>query len=830
MQGRPPTRLAVTLLMLVAGVAPAWGDAPAPGVDYLRDVKPLLAARCVSCHGPEKPRAGLRLDTAAAAIRGGTSGPAVVPGAPDESELILAVRGEGVGERMPLKRPPLSEAEVATLRAWVAAGARFPADERPSPPAATHWAFVPPTRPAVPAVAGEGWVRNPIDPFVLAPLERDGIAPSPEADRPTLLRRLALDLVGLPPTPEEVAAFAADARPDAYERQVDRLLASPHFGERWGRLWLDAARYADSNGYSIDAPRQIWAYRDWVIRALNADRPFDEFTVDQLAGDLRDGATLEQRVATGFHRNTQVNQEGGIDPEQFRVEAVMDRVNTTATVWLGLTLACAQCHDHKYDPLSQKEYYGLFAFFNNADEPTLPLATPEQNAARERAERAADAYLRSIERDPALLALQRAWEESLDTAGRQKQTQEVREAFNAVFAARSAEANRVVFAAFVEQSREKAVAPHRRRLAAIRKDAPAPPTTLVVQERKAPRATRFLMGGDYTRPGDEVGPLTPAVLNRFEAPSERRPDRMDLARWLVDRSNPLTARVQVNRLWQAYFGRGIVETDGDLGTQGAPPSHPELLDWLAVELMERGWSLKAVHRLIVTSAAYRQASRARPDLAAIDPDNRRLARQSRLRLEAELIRDVALVAGGRLVPEIGGPSVFPPQPDGVMNLGQIRREWKADAGPNRYRRGMYTYFWRATPHPLFTVFDAPDGMRTCTRRLRSNTPLQALTLLNDAAFVELARDLAGRVLEGDASDAERLDRAFRLTLSRPPQPGEAARLRALLDSERDAYRDDAEGARAVAPPAPVAIDLSARAAWTSVARVLLNLDEFITRE
>jgi mono/diheme cytochrome c family protein len=830
MRHRPPTRLAVPLLLLAALAAPAPGDDAPTAVDYARDVKPLLAAKCVACHGPEKPRADLRLDTAAGAMRGGTSGPAVVPGNPDESELVLAVLGEGVGERMPLKRPPLSEREIETLRAWVAAGAKFPADEVPSPPPAIHWAFVPPTRPALPEVKGRDWVKNAIDPFVLAPLERDGIAPSPEADRATLLRRVSLDLVGLPPEPAEVAAFEADSRPDAYERQVDRLLASPHFGERWGRLWLDGARYADSNGYSIDAPRQIWAYRDWVISALNADRPFDEFTIDQIAGDLRPNPTLAQRVATGFHRNTQINQEGGIDPEQFRVEAVIDRVNTTATVWLGLTLACAQCHDHKYDPLAQKEYYGLFAFFNNADEPTLPLATPEQNAAREAAEREAEAFLKSIERDEALLALQKSWEESLDTSGRQKQTQEVREAFNTVFAERSPEANRVVFAAFVEQSKEQAVAPHRRKLAAIRKAAPAPPTTLVVQERRQPRVTRFLMGGDYTRPGDEVGPLTPAVLHAFEAPTERRPDRMDLARWLVDRRNPLTARVAVNRLWQVYFGRGIVETDGDLGTQGAPPSHPEMLDWLAVELMERGWSQKAIHRAIVTSAAYRQSSRVRADLAAIDPDNRRLARQSRLRLEAELIRDAALVAAGRLVPTIGGPSVFPPQPDGVMNLGQIRREWKADAGPDRYRRGMYTHFWRATPHPLFTVFDAPDGMRTCTRRLRSNTPLQALTLLNDAAFVELARDLAGRVLEAGGDDDARLDRAFRLALSRPPAPGEAARLRALLDSERRAYRDDAGGARAVAPPGPETIDLTARAAWTSVARVLLNLDEFITRE
>lgn len=401
-----------TVLALCVGLAlPASTLSAEEPVDYMRQVKPILAKHCVSCHGAVKPRAGLRLDTGAAARRGGHSGPAAIPGQADDSPLILAVLEEDPGQRMPLKRPPLSAQEIATLRAWIDAGAESPADELPSPAPATHWAFVPPRRPEPPAVRDEAWVRNPIDRFVLAPLERDGIPPSPEADRVTLIRRASLDLIGLPPTPAEVEAFLHDPDPDAYERLIDRLLASPHYGERWARHWLDQARYADSNGYSIDAPRSIWKYRDWVIDALNRDQPFDQFATEQLAGDLLPNATLEQKVATGFHRNTQINQEGGIDREQFRVESIVDRTNTTATVFLGLTMGCAQCHDHKYDPISQKEYYQLFAFFNNCDEPDLTVATPEEVARLEQAQREIDAYLEKIRKeDPSLREQQRAWE------------------------------------------------------------------------------------------------------------------------------------------------------------------------------------------------------------------------------------------------------------------------------------------------------------------------------------------------------------------------------------------------------------------------------------
>jgi mono/diheme cytochrome c family protein len=800
-----------------------------PAVDYLRDVKPLLAKHCVGCHGAEKPRSGLRLDTASGALAGGETGPAVVPGQPDESELLLAVMGEGVGERMPLKRPPLSSEQIATLRAWIAAGAPVPPDETPSPPPGQHWAFVPPVRPETPAAASDPFVRNPIDAFIVAALRDKGLAPSPEAGRSTLIRRASLDVTGLPPSPAEVAAFLSDDRPDAYERMIDRLLASPHYGERWARLWLDAARYADSNGYSIDAPRSIWKYRDWVIDALNRDQPFDQFTIDQLAGDLRPDATLDQKVATGFHRNTPINQEGGIDLEQFRVESVLDRVNTTGTVWLGLTVGCCQCHDHKYDPITQKEYYQLFAFFNNVEEPELPVATPEEVALQAEIERKVTAYLKAIETNPELLKGQKAWEDALDMVERQKQSQEVREAFGTPFDQRTPDTNRVIFAAYIDQAKDGAANEHRQAIAAIRKEAPKIVTTMVVQERDQPRETHLLMGGDFTRPGEPLSPGVPAVLPPLKAPQGRAPNRLDLAEWLVDPANPLTARVTVNRLWQVYFGRGIVETDGDFGTQGAPPSHPELLDWLATELVARGWSLKAMHRLILTSATYRQSSRTRPELAAIDPENRLLGRQSRLRLEAELVRDEALAASGLLVPVVGGPSVFPPQPDGVMSLGQMRREWKADTGPNRFRRGLYTFFWRATPHPLLTVFDAPDATRACTRRVRSNTPLQALTLLNDEAFFEFAQALARRILgEAPGDDAARLDHAFRLALARPPTSSEAARLDRLLQGERHALQADPDTARKLA--AAGAADPVEAASWTTIARVLLNLDEFITRE
>lgn len=794
------------LLVLVVLATPAIAD-DRP-VDYVRDVKPLLAAHCVRCHGETKPRSGLRLDTAKNIAIGGKGGPGFLAGKGEESPIILALRGEGTGERMPLKRPPLAPAEIETIRRWIDQGAKAPTEETPSTPP-VHWAFLPPTQHQPPTVKDESWPRNPIDRFILARLEKEGIAPSPVADRTTLIRRASLDLIGLPPRPAEIDAFVNDKRSDAYERMIDGLLASPHYGERWGRLWLDGARYADSNGYSIDAPRVIWPYRDWVINALNRDQPFDEFTIDQIAGDLRPGATMEQKVATGFHRNTPINQEGGIDVEQFRIDSVHDRVSTTATVWLGLTMGCCQCHDHKYDPLSQAEYYQFFAFFNDVDEIELPLATPEDVEKSKTVETAVTSYLKKIAiDDPTLWDKQKAWEAALDMVGRQKQSQDVRTAFDVVFDKRNEAQKQLVFAAFIDQ--DASVKPHRKAIAALKNGAPKIVTSMVVRERKEPRETHRLTQGDFTRPAERVSPGVPAVLPKLDAGGGKL-SRWDLARWLVDPKNPLTARVAVNRLWQEHFGRGLVETDNDFGTQGSPQSHPELLDWLALEFVNHGWSLKSVHRLIVTSATYRQGSRNRPDLQTRDPDNRLLARQSRLRIDAELVRDAALASSGLLNAKIGGPSVFPPQPDGVMNLGQMRREWTTSKDSDRYRRGMYTFFWRATPHPLLTVFDAPDGTRSCTRRLRSNTPLQALTMLNDEAFIECARSLSSQLTRISGTDDERLGEVFRRCLGRVPEPRELDRLRSLLKQQQS-------------------LGAGESTVWLTVARVVLNLDEFITRE
>ena len=809
---------------LLVGLYLTAGAAAADPADYLRDVKPLLARNCVSCHGAKNHKGGLRLDTAAAMRKGGRSGPAVVAGNSRESLLIGALEGSPGVTPMPYRRPPLAPDQIALVKAWIDSGALAPADEKPDEgtDAGRHWAFLPPRRSPPPPVKNAQGVRNPIDQFIWARLDTEGVAPSAEADRVTLIRRLSLDLLGLPPTVEEVDAFVADPCPDAYERLVDRLLASPHYGERWARHWLDLARYADSNGYSIDGPREIWKYRDWVIGALNRDLPFDQFTIEQIAGDMLPGATTEQKVATGFHRNTQINQEGGIDPEQFRVEAVADRVATTGVVFLGLTLGCARCHDHKFDPITQKEYYQLFAFFNNQDEPTLTLASPavaaQAEAIQAEIHKGAEEYT----------TRQDAWLKGLTDEQRAQIPRNIQVISNLGYEQRDRKQRQTLLSFF--KAREPSLYARLQSLEDLEKRRPRFPTTMVLRERTKPRETAIHIQGDFTRPGERVTPGVPAILPPLEGVPQ--PSRLDLARWLVDRRNPLTARVTVNRFWERFFGKGLVETENDFGTQGSPPTHPELLDWLACEFMERGWSVKAIHRLIVTSATYRQSSHARSDLAKRDTDNRLLARQNRLRLEAEVIRDEGLAAAGLLNRRVGGPSVFPPQPDGVFRFTQVPREWKADTGGDRYRRGLYTYFWRAAPHPALTVFDAPDATGTCTRRVRSNTPLQALTLLNDEAFVEFAQALGERVLrEGPGDDGRRLEYLFRLCLCRAPGPVERQRLERLLYQQDAEFRQAPEAAQALlSPRLPVPADVPRLAAWTAVARVLLNLDEFITRE
>jgi hypothetical protein len=853
-------RSTLLLLGVFASASSLRADEP---VDYLRDVKPIFVKHCVSCHGPTKQRADLRLDTAAHLMQGGNSGAAIVAGKSDKSRLIQAVTGaKDVKAMPPDDRPRLSAAEIVVLKAWIDQGAKAPAKEEAvaGGPANSHWSFRPPVRAALPRVKQETWVKNPIDRFILARLEKEKLAPAPEADRATLIRRLALDLTGLPPTPAEVDAFLSDTSGTAYEKLVDRLLDSPHYGERWARHWLDLARYADSNGFNIDAPRTIWPYRDWVIGALNRDLPFDRFVIEQIAGDLLPGATLDQKIATGFHRNTLLNQEGGIDLEQFRVESVVDRVNTTGSVFLGLTVGCCQCHDHKYDPITQKEYYQLFAFFNNCDEPNLALPTPEQTKQMEKI-RARAAELKKLLQglDNATPARQKAWEQSLTQPTRAKLPAELKDIVDTPEYQRNAAQKQALAAYFrhLDQLPQAALgigdpllggmaglvtlaghgqlASYRitieKKLAELKKQEPPITKTMVMQERATPRETHIQLGGDFLRKGKRVYPGVPAVLHTL-AEEKKSFNRLDLANWLVDPRNPLTARVVVNRFWQHYFGLGLVETENDFGTQGTPPSHPELLDWLAGEFVGRGWSMKALHRLIVTSAAYRQSSKARPELANLDPRNRLLARQNRLRLEAEAVRDVALAASGLLEPKLGGPSVHPPQPEGVFAFTQVPRDWKADKGGDRYRRGLYTYFWRSAPHPALMAFDAPDSTSTCTRRNRSNTPLQALTLLNDRAFYEFAQALAVRVLRdccGD--DAERVGYAFRACLARAPTAKEQQRLVQMLSQLEEALASDPAEVKRLAPATlPGGVPPSQAAAWTLVSRVLLNLDEFITRE
>lgn len=874
-------------LILVSQPAPS-----AETVDYVREIKPIFLRNCIACHGPQKQRSELRLDTAVALLKGGNSGSVVIPGKSADSQLIKMVSGTKDLPVMPPKGERLSVGQIALLKKWIDQGAKAPANEQPLRIAdvvkSAHWAFQRPVRPAEPQVKLANWVRNPIDRFILARLEKEGIAPSPEADRVTLIRRLSLDLLGLPPSVEDVNAFLLDNRPDAYDRLVSRLLDSPHYGERWGRHWLDQARYADSNGFTIDSPRPMWKYRDWVIDSLNRDLPFDQFAVDQLAGDLLEASLLPRDeaksaatpktapaivspasdwrrdqyahlVATGFHRNTLRNEEGGIDLEQFRVESIVDRVATTGSVFLGLTVGCCQCHDHKFDPLSQREYYQFFAFLNNAEEPALELLTPEQRQRRQTlGTRLADLDKRRRTLDFTTAEQEYAWAERATVpALREKFEPKVRAILELPENGRSPAQKRVLTQVFrkLDMARHAVAgfanplpfltAAHGGALAnrlawegeiwKLKEREPDVDTSLVMQERPTPRQTTVLIQGDFTRKGAPVQPGFFSVMHAFETngkPPEKL-NRLDLARWIVDPKNPLTPRVVVNRMWQQYFGLGIVETDNDFGTQGTPPSHPELLDWLATELIARKWSLKAVHHLIATSATYRQASRVRPELAVIDPRNRLLARQSRLRLEAEVVRDVALAASGLLSEKVGGPSVFPPQPEGVYAFTQVNKNWKASAGPDRYRRGLYTYFWRSAPHPGLTVFDASDANSACTRRNRSNTPLQALTLLNDQAYFEFAQGLAARVLKEPGSEVDRLRRAFRLCVAREPSDMEHKRLADLLvqqTAEYASFLPSATGKDLLPKEMPAGVAAGRFAAWITIARVLLNLDEFITRE
>jgi hypothetical protein len=715
---------------------------------------------------------------------------------------------------MPYKRNPLTEEQIALVSQWITEGATAPEKEVPS--VWTHWAFIAPRKadtpvrlPSTDSADGVRATTNPVDSFVNAGLAKHGITPNPRAEPATIIRRLFLDLTGLPPSVAEVDAFAhafSENPASSIEHLVSHLLASPHYGERWGRWWLDQARYADSNGYSIDAPRSIWPYRDWVVKAFNANEPFDQFTIEQIAGDLLEKPKLEQLIATGFHRNTQVNGEGGIDPEQFRIDSVFDRVATTGTVWLGLTIGCAQCHDHKFDPITQREFYGMFAFFNNCEQDghggtkTSTIDIPDEKKNVEALKKEAKELEAKIkEMLPERLPVVEKWEARLTDELRKKLKPEEKKALAVPAAKRKLSQQRILYAQFAFNDPEfKGI---NDRLTDVESDLANKVTTLVMKELPEPRETHLLIKGDFTRPAEIVPPLTPHVLPALLPSAGRTPNRLDLAKWLVSRDHPLTARVIMNRVWQVYFGKGLVETDNDFGTQGAAPVNQDLLDWLACEFMDSGWDLKHMHEIIVTSEVYlrsstisdsrkEQATAANPQ--SLDPLNRLLWRQNRLRLDAEMVRDMCLQVTGLLDPRVGGPPVYPPIPEGAMNVGQVKRPWPTSTGADRYRRGLYTFFFRASPHPALSVFDAPDSFTTCTRRMRSNTPLQALTLLNDAAHFEFAEAMA-KIIEKDGVES-----AFRRCLARNPTESELATFRPLD-------------------------------ALTS-ARVLLNLDETITRE
>ena len=969
-------RIAIHPWILLAGLS--LQGAKAAEFELAPAAQRILVTHCFECHGPDETsrKAKLRLDTRAGATAERKGSRAIVPGDPGRSEVLVRVRTTDPDERMPPPEdhPPLSPADISLLEQWIRAGAAYD----------THWAFVPPQRPKAP--------QPSIDSFVAARLAKEGIRPAPPADKYTLVRRVYLDLVGLPPTPEEADAFVNDLSPGAYEELVDRLLDAPQYGERWARRWLDLARYADTNGYEKDRARSIWPYRDWVIKALNDDMPYDRFSIAQLAGDMLPGASPAHRVATGFHRNTMLNEEGGIDPLEYRFYAMVDRVATTGTIWMGLTVGCAQCHTHKYDPISHTDFYGMMALLNNTEEPDFSIADPafDQRLAAHEAQVAKREAALMAALDPAAfkawvkaasaeavewrvlkpvdmsstrphLALEadgvvfasgdftkrevytlrfdpgdtglklgalrlealpddrlpakgpgrayyegrkgdfflsevglkqgdkkvifhsgsdsygkisvgsgKAKAENLyddngstgwSTSGREGRSNQVvlnpakpvelRGPFTIELlferhfvaglgafrlSAAPVEARAKPWSAEVEQLLARgepvaalkraylyhapATAAARKPLAALAKKRPVATQTMVMQERPPhlPRPTFRHHRGEYLQPREAVSPAVPHLFPRLEGEA----NRLSFARWLVSTRNPLAARVAVNRAWQAFFGRGLVPTPDDFGVQTPEPHYAELLDWLACEWVDQGWSLKKLHRQIVLSAVYRQSSGHRPGIAERDPYNDLLARGPRFRVEGEMVRDLMLKSCGVLTERQGGPSVRPPQPASVMAMAYGGGKWNASKGPDRYRRSLYTFSKRTAPFAAYTVFDAPTGETCIPRRDRSNTPLQALTLLNDEMFLEMARALGKQALARDDPAVY----VFRRLLTRPPEPVELKKLQDYFQQQLKRLQAGELDAKAICK-APAATP--EWAAWTLVVRVLMNLDEAITK-
>ena len=953
----------------------------APPVDFARDVRPILSDRCFMCHGPDEAtrKAGVRLDTEDGAQK-------------VRDKILKRVAPDTPARRMPppySDRKPLNEAEVATLRTWIEQGAKWQ----------RHWSFIAPVRPEPPSVRNASWIRNPIDNFILARLEHENLTPSPETDRARLLRRVSFDLTGLPPTVPDLNAFLADRSPDAYEKAVDRLLASARYGERMAVDWLDAARYADTHGYQTDPAKEIWPWRDWVIQAFNRNMPYDQFTIEQLAGDLLPNATLDQKIATGFQRNHRINAETGSIAEEFQAEDLVDRASTVGTVWMGLTVGCARCHDHKYDPITARDFYSMTAFFNNVDEvgnggtadprgnfkPVMRLPAPEleaQLAARDAELKAARTALAAI--DERLTAVKPAWAQpkwevltphsakadngvtlkplpdgsviaggamppasiyeitattnlrnitafrlelipdaSLPGGGsgrgpggkgvvtlfeaRSKNGKIDLTRITADFKSEESELNLVIrpadqlkrgwginpemnkpHFAVIETTRlldapgeitfrigseYEGAQVGRFRISATNSEFPevvskdaAPnvvshllehrlaneqvmalqaernaiekkiPTTMVMSEMATPRDTFVLLRGDYTKQGDKVTAAVPSFLPPMPPDAPR--NRLGLARWLVDPKNPLTARVAVNRYWQMYFGAGIVKTAEDFGSQGEAPTHPELLDWLATEFMRSGWNVKAMQRLIVTSAAYRQSSIATPALRERDPENRLIARGPRVRLSAEMIRDQALLLSGLLSTKMGGPSVKPYQPEGLweqLSAYQGRKLFERSTGEDLWRRSVYSYWKRTVPPPSMTIFDAPTREACVVRRQMSSTPLQALALLNDEMYIETSRKFAERIIhEGGATRSQRLAWALRAATSRPATDTEVHILEQGLNRRLAQYKADPASAEkllaAGESPRDLSLNTAELAAYTTAASVILNLDEVITRQ
>lgn len=1020
---------------------------PAAGrtVDFAKDVQPIFAQRCYECHDGKKSKSDLRLDVRENAMKGGESGKAaIVAGKSSDSPLIHRVAGTNPDEIMPPKGEKLSPEQVGILRAWIDQGAQWP-DELSGAKQEVHWAFKAPEKPSVPEPKNAAWARNEIDRFVLARMEKEGFQPSLEADRVTLLRRLSLDLIGLPPSIEEVDAFLLDNRPEAYEKQVERLLNSPHYGERWGRHWLDAARYADSDGFEKDMSRNMYPYRDYVINALNKDVPYNQFIIEQIAGDQLPDATQEQVIATGFLRNSMRNEEGGVDPEQFRMDAMFDRMDAIGKSVLGLTIQCAQCHNHKFDPISQEEYYNVFAFLNNDHEPMQAVYSGEELMTREsivRQAREIEAELRH--KTPDWEERMAKWEEEIrnnqpewkvvqpivediSTGGQRyipfpdgsflaqgykptKHTVKMEiktevtnisafrielltdpnlplngpgRAFNGTaaltefkvqtadakeadkknwvkFASASADFSNVetpLAANFDDRSGKKrvtgpvemaidgkdetawgidagaglrnqerkavfvaetnivhpngavlvfhlqqnhggwnsddhmnnnlgrfrlsvtsatnatadpvpkrvrdaiAVAREKRSPAQVAtifgywrtqipewkeanakidelyKKHPEGTTAMTLASREEPRDTKLLKRGDFLKPGKSVTAGVPAVLHKL--PENAPQTRLTFAQWLVDPKSPTTARVFVNRVWQTYFGQGLVTTPEDFGVQSEKPSHPELLDYLATEFVARGWKLKDLHKQIVSSATYRQNSRVTHELLERDPYNKWLARGARFRVEGEIVRDIGLAVSGLLTAKVGGPSVFAPAPANLFlpPASYAPFTWTEAAGPERYRRGLYTFRRRSTPYPFLQAFDAPNGDFSCVRRTRSNTPLQALMTLNETVSMEAAQALAKLTLErGGSSDEERLAYAFRRAVSRQPKREEVSELKSLMERQKQRIADGwinpyelATGKNEL-PQLPKGTTPTQLAAYTVVSRVLLNLDETITKQ